>query len=179
MPLLLPHPLLSHLQAIKGQSLKIVGSVDLLGNPTGLVSDIASGVSGMMSHSPDVVGLLRDLTHGITDSTSKVGGGGPHPCGSSVCVHIATGGTMGGVVYRYTRTTNWPDSAYHYICISLYVYAVTQNYICGSDILEAHCYIVDEDKAGLLVRCRKAVLSCTNCYKFGDILEAHCYVVDN
>ena len=38
---------------------------------------------------------------------------------------------------------------------------------------------LDEDKAGLLVRCRKEVLSCTNCYKFGDIVEAHCYVVDN
>ena len=38
---------------------------------------------------------------------------------------------------------------------------------------------LDEDKAGLLVQCRKAVLSCTNCYKFGDILEAIASVVDN
>ena len=39
----------------------------------GLVSDVASGVSGMISIQPDVVGLVRDVAHGMSDTTSKVG----------------------------------------------------------------------------------------------------------
>ena len=118
-------PLLSHLQAIKGQSLKIVGSVDLLGNPTGLVSDIASGVSGMMSHSPDVVGLLRDLTHGITDSTSKVSGGRTTPLWVICVCTLQLAAQWGDVVCRYTHA----HSQLAGFCKALYVYAVTQNYI--------------------------------------------------
>ena len=57
---------------MKAQAIKILGSVDFLGNPVGLVSDVASGVSGMMSAQPDVVGLVRDVTHGMSDTTSKV-----------------------------------------------------------------------------------------------------------
>ena len=57
---------------IKAQAINILGSVDFLGNPMGLVSDVASGVSGMMSAQPDVVGLVRDVTHGMSDTTSKV-----------------------------------------------------------------------------------------------------------
>ena len=59
-------------KVLRDQSLKIVGSLNFLGNPTGLVSDFASGVSGMMSQTPDVVGLVRDITHGVTDTASKV-----------------------------------------------------------------------------------------------------------
>ena len=46
--------------------------MDFLGNPVGLVSDVASGVSGMLAVQPDVVGLVRDVAHGVTDTTSKV-----------------------------------------------------------------------------------------------------------
>ena len=45
--------------------------MDFLGNPVGLVSDVASGVAGMID-SQDVVGLVRDVTHGMSDTTSKV-----------------------------------------------------------------------------------------------------------
>ena len=38
----------------------------------GLFSDVASGVSGMISVQPDVVGLVRDVAHGMSDTTSKV-----------------------------------------------------------------------------------------------------------
>ena len=61
------------LQAIRGQAIKILGSVDFLGNPVGLVSDVASGVAGVLD-SQDVIGLVRDVTHGMSDTTSKVGG---------------------------------------------------------------------------------------------------------
>ena len=57
---------------IKAQAFNILGSVDFLGNPMGLVSDVASGVSGMISSQPDLVGLVRDVTHGMSDTTSKV-----------------------------------------------------------------------------------------------------------
>ena len=59
-------------QVIEGQAIMILGSVDFLGNPTGFFSDVASGVSGMISVQPDVVGLVRDVTHGMSDTTSKV-----------------------------------------------------------------------------------------------------------
>ena len=57
---------------IKGQAFLILGSIDFLGNPLGLVSDVASGVSGMLTLQPDVLGLVRDVTHGVSDTTSKV-----------------------------------------------------------------------------------------------------------
>ena len=52
--------------------MKILGSVDFLGNPVGLISDVASGVSGVIALQPDVVGLVRDVSHGLSDTTSKV-----------------------------------------------------------------------------------------------------------
>ena len=58
-------------QVVRGQAGKILGSVDFLGNPLGLISDVASGVSGMLAMQPDVVGLVRDVAHGVTDTTSK------------------------------------------------------------------------------------------------------------
>lgn len=57
---------------IRAQAINILGSVDFLGNPMGLVNDVASGVSGMISTQPDVVGLVRDVAHGMSDTTSKV-----------------------------------------------------------------------------------------------------------
>lgn len=66
------------MQVIRAQAFSIFGSVDFLGNPMGLVSDVASGVFGMMSAQPDVVGLVRDVTHGMSDTTSKV---------RSTCMH--------------------------------------------------------------------------------------------
>ena len=59
------------LKAVRNQALLILGSVDFLGNPVGLVSDVASGVAGVID-SQDVVGLVRDVTHGMSDTTSKV-----------------------------------------------------------------------------------------------------------
>ena len=57
---------------VKSQAINILGSVDFLGNPVGLLSDVASGVSGMIAVQPDVMGLVRDVAHGMSDTTSKV-----------------------------------------------------------------------------------------------------------
>ncbi len=63
---------LTHTQELTGQAIRILGSVDFLGNPVGLFIDVASGVSGMIATQPDVVGLVRDVAHGMSDTTSKV-----------------------------------------------------------------------------------------------------------
>lgn len=65
-------------QVVKSQSIKVLGSVDFLGNPVGLLSDVASGVTGLIAAQPDVLGLVRDVTHGMSDTTSKVSGYGIH-----------------------------------------------------------------------------------------------------
>ena len=62
-----------HLQVITNQALRIGLSVDFLGNPIGLFNDITSGVTGVLTTTPDVMGLVRDVTHGMSDTTSKVG----------------------------------------------------------------------------------------------------------
>ena len=69
---------------VKGQAILILGSMDFLGNPLGLVSDVASGVSGMLALQPDVLGLVRDVTHGVSDTTSKVA-----RCYCSLCLCLS------------------------------------------------------------------------------------------
>jgi vacuolar protein sorting-associated protein 13D len=69
-------------RAIRGQAIKILGSVDFLGNPVGLVSDVASGVAGVLD-SQDVIGLVRDVTHGMSDTTSKLTGTVSHVLGQA------------------------------------------------------------------------------------------------
>ena len=61
-------------KALKSQAFALLGSVDFLGNPVGLLSDVATGVSGMVSLQPDVVGLVRNVAHGVSNTTSKVCG---------------------------------------------------------------------------------------------------------
>jgi vacuolar protein sorting-associated protein 13D len=68
--------------AVRNQALKILGSVDFLGNPVGLVSDVASGVAVMIDNQ-DVVGLVRDVTHGMSDTTSKLTGTVSHVLGQA------------------------------------------------------------------------------------------------
>ncbi len=53
-----------------GQAAKILGSVDFLGNPIGLLSDVRAGVSNLAKGNlPDMV---LNLTHGLSNSTAKV-----------------------------------------------------------------------------------------------------------
>lgn len=68
---------------LKNQAIKIGLSVDFLGNPVGLLTDVASGVSGMLSAQPDVVGLVRDVAHGMSDTTSKLTGTVSHMFGQA------------------------------------------------------------------------------------------------
>lgn len=49
----------------------ILGSVDFLGNPMGLINDVSSGLEELVKRG-DVGGLLRNVAHGVSDSVAKV-----------------------------------------------------------------------------------------------------------
>jgi hypothetical protein len=57
---------------LKGQAAKILGSVDFLGNPLGLFNDVTEGISGLIKDG-NIGGLVKNVTHGISNSTAKVG----------------------------------------------------------------------------------------------------------
>lgn len=59
-----------YMKELFSQAAKILGSVDFLGNPLGLFSDMAEGVSGLLEG--NVGGLLQNVTHGFSNSAAKV-----------------------------------------------------------------------------------------------------------
>ncbi|CAF3844146.1 unnamed protein product [Rotaria sordida] len=65
------------------QILKIVGSVDFLGNPLGLIHDVTNGLTCLVDQG-SVSGLVKNVTHGVADSTSKVTGSLSHGLGKLV-----------------------------------------------------------------------------------------------
>ena len=48
-----------------------MGSVDFLGNPMGLLNDVSEGVTGLIKYG-NVGGLIRNVTHGVSNSAAKV-----------------------------------------------------------------------------------------------------------
>lgn len=56
---------------LKWQAAKILGSVDFLGNPLGFVADVSEGVTGLLLEG-NVGALLKNVTHGISNSAAKV-----------------------------------------------------------------------------------------------------------
>ncbi|XP_050345761.1 intermembrane lipid transfer protein Vps13D [Nymphalis io] len=68
----LARQLLRHFKdELKWQAAKILGSVDFLGNPLGFVADVSEGVSGLLLEG-NVGALLKNVTHGISNSAAKV-----------------------------------------------------------------------------------------------------------
>ncbi|XP_054466000.1 intermembrane lipid transfer protein VPS13D [Anoplopoma fimbria] len=55
------------------QAAQILGSVDFLGNPMGLVNDVTEGVSELIKYG-NVGGLIRNVTHGVSNSAAKFAG---------------------------------------------------------------------------------------------------------
>ncbi|CAN2388149.1 Vacuolar protein sorting 13 homolog D (S. cerevisiae) [Pristimantis euphronides] len=65
---------LKHFQEeLVSQAAKILGSVDFLGNPMGLLNDVSEGVSGLIKYG-NVGGLIRNVTHGVSNSAAKFAG---------------------------------------------------------------------------------------------------------
>src|SRR5699024_9575585 len=56
---------------LRGQAVKILGTVDFLGNPAGFINNLAEGFNELLTER-SVSGLLLNVTHGISDSTAKV-----------------------------------------------------------------------------------------------------------
>ena len=72
-----------YVDTFKRQAFKILGSVDFLGNPLGLIHDVTDGLSCLVDqHS--VSGLVKNVAHGVADSTSKVTGSLSHGLGKLV-----------------------------------------------------------------------------------------------
>ncbi|XP_077367984.1 intermembrane lipid transfer protein VPS13D isoform X2 [Festucalex cinctus] len=55
------------------QAAQILGSVDFLGNPIGLFNDFSEGVSELIKYG-NVGGLIRNVTHGVSNSAAKFAG---------------------------------------------------------------------------------------------------------
>lgn len=70
-------------QELISQAAQILGSVDFLGNPMGLLNDVSEGVSELIKYG-NVGGLIRSVTHGVSNSAAKVS------ALRSVCVLAAT-----------------------------------------------------------------------------------------
>lgn len=61
---------LHYTKELKSQAAKILGSVDFLGNPLGLLGDVAEGMSGLLEL--NIGGLLSNVTHGFSNTAAKV-----------------------------------------------------------------------------------------------------------
>ncbi|XP_071393480.1 intermembrane lipid transfer protein VPS13D [Centroberyx affinis] len=55
------------------QAAQILGSVDFLGNPMGLLNDVTEGMSELIKYG-NVGGLIRNVTHGVSNSAAKFAG---------------------------------------------------------------------------------------------------------
>ena len=58
-------------QELKWQAAIILGSVDFLGSPLGLVNDLSEGVSSLI-YDRSVKTLVKNVTHGLSNSTAKL-----------------------------------------------------------------------------------------------------------
>jgi vacuolar protein sorting-associated protein 13D len=72
-----------YVNACKRQAFKILGSVDFLGNPLGLFHDVTDGLSCLVDQR-SVSGLVKNVAHGVANSTSKVTGSLSHGLGKLV-----------------------------------------------------------------------------------------------
>lgn len=58
-------------QELKWQAASILGSVDFLGNPLGFANDLSEGVTSLLKEG-SVKSLVKNVTHGISNSTAKL-----------------------------------------------------------------------------------------------------------
>lgn len=58
---------------IMSQAIKLLGTVDFLGNPVGLISDVRDGIKDLVTKR-DVGSFISNSVHGVTNSTGKIAG---------------------------------------------------------------------------------------------------------
>ncbi|XP_071476556.1 intermembrane lipid transfer protein VPS13D-like [Diadema antillarum] len=62
-----------YMEELKSQAVKILGSVDFLGNPVGLIQDFKDGLKELVLEG-SVTGLVKNVTHGMSNTAAKVTG---------------------------------------------------------------------------------------------------------
>ena len=62
---------ISTCQELRANALQILGSMDFLGNPMGLLQDVREGVEGLV-HDQNPAGLVKGILHGFSNSSAKV-----------------------------------------------------------------------------------------------------------
>jgi vacuolar protein sorting-associated protein 13D len=72
-----------YVRLCKRQAFKILGTVDFLGNPLGFIHDVSDGFTCLVDQG-SVSGLVKNVAHGVADSTSKVTGSLSHGLGKLV-----------------------------------------------------------------------------------------------
>ena len=65
------HILDHYTQTFKNQITTVLGSLDILGNPMGLLQDFTSGMEGLLKKG-NVGGLFVNVAHGMSNSAAKV-----------------------------------------------------------------------------------------------------------
>uniref|UniRef100_A0A3P9N194 Vacuolar protein sorting 13 homolog D n=1 Tax=Poecilia reticulata TaxID=8081 RepID=A0A3P9N194_POERE len=60
-------------EELLSQAAQILGSVDFLGNPMGLLNDVSEGMTKLIKHG-NVHGMLLNVTHGVSNSAAKFAG---------------------------------------------------------------------------------------------------------
>ncbi|XP_051961416.1 intermembrane lipid transfer protein VPS13D-like [Xyrauchen texanus] len=60
-------------EELVSQAAQILGSVDFLGNPMGLLNDVTEGMNELIKYG-NVGGLIRSVTHGVSNSAAKFAG---------------------------------------------------------------------------------------------------------
>lgn len=56
---------------MRSQAARVLGSLDILGNPTGLIHDISTGMEGLVKRG-NLAGLIVNVAHGLSDTAAKV-----------------------------------------------------------------------------------------------------------
>lgn len=72
--------LLQHVrEQLKSQAAIILGSIDFLGNPIGLISDVKAGLHAGLGQG-NVQNMTKHFTHGLSNTTAKVSVVNVHYC---------------------------------------------------------------------------------------------------
>jgi len=58
---------------VRGQAASVLGSLDILGNPMGLIHDVSTGMEGLVKRG-NLGGLIVNVAHGLSDTAAKMTG---------------------------------------------------------------------------------------------------------
>lgn len=86
----------------QGHAAKILGAVDFLGDPVGLINDVCTGWSDFMKDG-NAACLIKGVTHGLSNSTAKMAG--------SLSESLTTVANPGRQLEQRSRSTAAPENS--------------------------------------------------------------------